>query len=131
MNKDELLKIGTCSWKYDSWVGLIYSEKTKDRYLNEYGRHFSTVEIDQWFWSLFPESKVALPKSDVVQEYVASVPDDFKFSVKAPNSVTLTHYYTRSKNSSLTENPHFFSNELFNHRFGRSNFTWATDKIYL
>ena len=24
-------------------------------YLQEYSRHFSTVEVDQWFWSLLRE----------------------------------------------------------------------------
>ncbi len=69
MQKEELLNIGTCSWKYDSWVGLIYSENKKENYLSEYSKYYSTVEIDQWFWSLFPNSKVKLPDSQVVADY--------------------------------------------------------------
>ena len=50
------LRIGTCSWKYESWKGLVYEPDKRyrpDDYLRGYARHFNTVEIDQWFWSLF------------------------------------------------------------------------------
>ena len=101
------LKIGTCSWKYDSWAGLVYPEPPiKENggfpkhynFLRDYARIYDSVEVDQWFWSAHPNGKVTLPKRDVVEEYAESVPDDFKFTIKVPNSVTLTHYY-RKKNS--------------------------------
>ena len=47
------LRIGTCSWEYGSWVGLAYTTKDKAAYLREYAEHYDTVEVDQWFWSLF------------------------------------------------------------------------------
>lgn len=109
----ELVKIGTCSWKYPSWKGILYSEKVSSNYLSEYARHYSTVEIDQWFWSLFPGNRVVLPKPEVVKEYVSSVPNHFQFSVKVPNAITLTHHYSQNKNISLTENPFFLSQEVF------------------
>ncbi|MBC8235230.1 DUF72 domain-containing protein [bacterium] len=46
------LRIGTCSWKFPSWHKLVYSEPKGINYLEEYSRHYNTVEIDQWFWSL-------------------------------------------------------------------------------
>jgi hypothetical protein len=49
------LRIGACSWKYDSWKGLVYDPGRGYRpedYLADYARHFATVEIDQWFYSL-------------------------------------------------------------------------------
>jgi uncharacterized protein YecE (DUF72 family) len=91
------LRIGTCSWKYDSWKGLLYDEGKAYRsgdYLHDYARHLGTVEIDQWFWSLFPTG-VRLPDRGTVRQYADSVPDDFLFTVKAPNALTLTHYYGR------------------------------------
>ena len=91
------LRIGTCSWKYDSWKGLVYGAEKKYRpedYLEDYARYFQTVEIDQWFWSLFPQG-VKLPDPQVVRQYSESVPDEFIFSVKAPNAITLTHYYAK------------------------------------
>jgi uncharacterized protein YecE (DUF72 family) len=93
------LRVGTCSWKYDSWKGLLYdSDKTyrPDSYLEDYARTLRTVEIDQWFWSLFPGS-VRLPEPAVVRRYAAAVPDDFVFTVKAPNALTLTHFYAKEK----------------------------------
>jgi uncharacterized protein YecE (DUF72 family) len=47
------LRTGTCSWKFPSWHGLVYSAPKGIDYLAEYAHHYNTVEIDQWFWSLF------------------------------------------------------------------------------
>ena len=93
----KLLRIGTCSWKYDSWKGLYYDSSKKyraDDYLADYSEHLNSVEVDQWFWSLFPGG-IKLPETKTAEVYTESVPDDFKFSVKAPNSITLTHFYSR------------------------------------
>ena len=73
------LRIGTCSWKYDSWKDLIYDpEKNYSPYdyLPDYAKYFNTVEIDQWFWSLFPQG-ARLPDPKTVIRYADSVPDDF------------------------------------------------------
>ncbi len=112
MKTHALVNIGTCSWKYDSWRGLIYPGKKPINYLQEYSRHYNTVEVDQWFWSLFKGDKVVLPKASVVAEYASSVPDDFIFSIKVPNSITLTHHYKNK--SPLLPNPHFLSVDLMN-----------------
>ncbi len=108
-----MLRIGTCSWKYDSWRGLVYSDIEKINYLQEYSQIYNTVEVDQWFWSLFPPSKAVLPNSSIVESYKNSVPKDFLFTIKVPNSITLTHYYKRSKDTQLQLNPYFLSNDLF------------------
>ena len=107
--KNAAIKIGTCSWKYDSWRGLVYSDSAKINYLQEYSRKFRTVEVDQWLWSLFSGNKVVLPKPDVVADYGASVDDDFRFGVKVANAVTLTHHYRKGRSGPLVENPHFLS----------------------
>ena len=93
------LKIGTCSWKYDSWKGLVYEAGRKyypDDYLRDYARHFNSVEVDQWFWSLFA-SGPKLPETRTAKAYAAAVPEDFVFTVKAPNSLTLTHFYAKKE----------------------------------
>jgi uncharacterized protein YecE (DUF72 family) len=117
------LRIGTCSWKFPSWRGLVYSTRgegssgAKPSYLQEYVRHYDTVEIDQWFWSLFGQGDrapdVRLPALADVEAYRASVPDEFKFSVKVPNSITLTHLYRKQRSDPLVANPHFLSPSLF------------------
>lgn len=106
------LRIGTCSWKYDSWRGIVYSNESKINYLKEYSKHFNTVEIDQWFWSLHGINKVTLPKQDIVNEYRISVPNDFKFTIKIPNSISLTHHHKNEKSETLIPNPYFLSHDL-------------------
>ena len=81
------LCIGTCSWKYPSWDGLVYSAPDGIDYLAEYAQQYNTVEIDQWFWSRFDRGQVSLPRHDDAARYRAAVADDFSFTVKAPNSV--------------------------------------------
>jgi uncharacterized protein YecE (DUF72 family) len=106
------VELGTCSWKFPSWEGLVYSAADDINYLAEYAEHYGTVEIDQWFWSLFGQETVSLPKPETVAEYLASVPEDFRFSIKAPNSITLTHVYKRARKDAGKPNHHFLSREL-------------------
>jgi uncharacterized protein YecE (DUF72 family) len=108
-----MFRLGTCSWKYDTWVGLVYSGSKSKDYLSEYSKKFNTVEIDQWFWSLFQPAKVVLPNKSLVEEYKNSVPEDFLFTIKVPNSITLTHFYKNSKEDELKPNPFFLSADLF------------------
>ena len=112
------LKIGTCSWKYPSWKGPIYDPDKSyrpDDFLADYAKHLGTVEVDQWFWSLFPGT-VRLPDAKTVKAYARSVPDDFVFSVKAPNALTLTHFYAKQPAGAASfagrPNDHFLSVEL-------------------
>lgn len=114
------LRIGTCSWKFDSWRGLYYESGKKyrpDDYLPDYAKHLNSVEIDQWFWSLFP-GRVKLPEPGTARVYAKSVPDDFIFSVKALNSLTLTHFYAkqpvRYESFAGQPNVHFLDNDLLN-----------------
>jgi uncharacterized protein YecE (DUF72 family) len=108
-----MLRIGTCSWKYDSWKSIVYPDKQKFNYLEEYAKHFTTVEVDQWFWSLYEPKKVLLPDENVVNEYSNSVTDNFKFTIKIPNAITLTHFYNKNKTDGLKPNPFFLSTDLF------------------
>jgi uncharacterized protein YecE (DUF72 family) len=107
------LRIGTCSWKFPSWAGIVYSAPRGINYLQEYATQYNTVEIDQWFWSLFGTDKIRLPDRTDASEYRQSVPDDFRFAVKAPNSITLTHLYKKGRSAPLVANPYFLSPELF------------------
>lgn len=107
------LRIGTCSWKYPSWSGLVYSAPKGINYLQEYTRRYNAVEVDQWFWSLFKAGDPKLPEPSDVEEYRRSVPDSFRFTVKVPNSLTLTHAYRQTRTDPLTANPYFLSPALF------------------
>ena len=108
-----ILRLGTCSWKFPSWEGLVYSQAKGIDYLAEYAKSYRTVEIDQWFWSLFDTDKISLPKTETVAEYLGSVDEEFRFTIKAPNAVTLTHFYRRGNQRGSGPNPYFLSVELF------------------
>jgi uncharacterized protein YecE (DUF72 family) len=106
------VRIGSCSWKYPSWRGLVYSAAKGINYLEEYAARYDTVEIDQWFWSLFGDAPPKLPRIEDVTEYRDAVGDDFRFTIKLPNSLTLTHHYNKRKSDPLQPNPHLLSQEL-------------------
>jgi uncharacterized protein YecE (DUF72 family) len=92
-----LVRVGTTSWKYDSWKGLVYDPAKSYEpgdYLADYAKVLDSVEVDQWFYSLFPGG-LRLPDPSVAKAYAESVPEGFVFTVKAPNSLTLTNYYSR------------------------------------
>ena len=57
----------------------MYPEIEITNYLEYYSKKYNSVEIDQWFWSLFGVDNILLPKKSVVEEYNKSVPDNFKF----------------------------------------------------
>jgi uncharacterized protein YecE (DUF72 family) len=103
------LRIGACSWKYPSWRGLVYTAAQPGDFLREYAAHFDTVEVDQWFWSLFGAGTVRLPDTADARAYRQAVGDGFRFSVKAPDSITLTHLRSRDKAAPPQPNPHFLS----------------------
>lgn len=105
------LYIGTCSWKYPSWEGLVYSSSSPVDYLAEYALKFESVEVDQWFWSLGKQS-AGLPKPHTVQEYNQATPPGFRFTIKCPNSITLTHHYAE-KGGPLSRNPYYLDLGLF------------------
>ncbi|MFH0736758.1 MAG: DUF72 domain-containing protein [bacterium] len=109
-----IIRIGTCSWKYESWKDLVYTSAKSENFLLEYAKKYQTVEIDQWFWSLHGLNKITLPQKSVVEEYLNSVPDNFKFTIKIPNSITLTHLYQKDKSGTLIRNPYFLNIDLFN-----------------
>lgn len=108
----DTLHLGTCSWKYPGWRGLVYTDESHPNYLQQYAQKYDCVEIDQWFWSLFGPGKVVLPQPAVVAEYAAAVPASFRFGVKMPNALTLTHFRPAAKSDPLVPNPHFLSVDL-------------------
>jgi uncharacterized protein YecE (DUF72 family) len=98
------LHIGTCSWNYDSWVGLVYDqpELRSVDYLAQYAKRYRMVEVDSWFYKI--------PTIREVEEYAAAVDPEFTFVIKAPQDITLTH-----KRGGMEPNPAFLSAELFTH----------------
>ena len=111
------LRAGSCSWNYPSWKGLVYDPERFGKrssgaeLLSQYARRYDTVEVDRWFWSLFGPERVRLPDPADVEAYGRAVPGDFRFTLKGPNSVTLTHFYRKEKDDPLRPNSFFLSTE--------------------
>lgn len=81
------LRLGTSSWNYPGWVGMVwdreYSENNLSCYgLSAYSQHplFKTVSIDRGFYRPMNVAQFA--------EYASQVGQDFRFVVKAPSLVT-------------------------------------------
>lgn len=104
------IRLGTCSWKYPSWEGLVYSSREPADFLAEYAAKHDAVEVDQWFWSLGKGGKAALPRPETVRDYDAATPPGFRFVAKCPNALTLTRPYARSGGGE--PNPRFLDPSL-------------------
>jgi len=81
------LYLGTSSWSYPGWAGIVwdgdYSESALSRYgLAAYSQHplFRTVSIDRSFYRPLSAAQFAV--------YAAQVPHEFRFVVKAPSLIT-------------------------------------------
>src|SRR5947209_1353189 len=73
--------VGCSGWMYDDWRGRLYPERlAKRRWLEEYARHFDTVEVNSTF--------CRLAKRSGVEGWVRQTPPEFVFAVKASRYLT-------------------------------------------
>jgi uncharacterized protein YecE (DUF72 family) len=81
MSNESGIRIGTCGWNYDAWVGPFYPVKTRPAdFLTTYARAFDTVEVDSTFY--------AIPAVKTVRGWASRTGDDFKFALKLPQEIT-------------------------------------------
>lgn len=85
------LRLGTSSWSFPGWRGIVYEDfATQARLarsgLAAYARHplLRTVGLDRTYYA-------ALNVEDYAT-YAAQVPPDFRFLVKAPEALTIARY---------------------------------------
>jgi len=75
------LLAGTSGYSYKEWVGPFYPEKLPaNEMLRYYSARFTTVEINNTFYRMPPESMLA--------QWLEQVPDRFTFTLKAPKRIT-------------------------------------------
>lgn len=80
-NRKGKLYLGTQGFSFPDWVGPFYPENTpKSQFLEQYCRHFSTVEIDSTFYGV--------PRESTVQGWAERTPEDFLFAAKFPRIIT-------------------------------------------
>ncbi len=73
--------VGTSGWNYGHWVGRFYSEGLSQKsWLEFYSQHFNTVEINMTFYRW--------PKQSFLELWYKKTPKDFKFTLKAPRTIT-------------------------------------------
>ena len=84
--------IGTSGWSYSHWKEVFYPPKLKPTdYLGFYSKSFSITEINTSFYHL--------PKLQTVLNWVAKVPENFRFCPK------LSRYITHMKKLNEPEEP--------------------------
>jgi len=85
------LRLGTSSWSFPGWTGLVYArEGTTEALAREglpaYARHplLRTVGVDRTFYGPVPV--------ETFRGWAAAVPDEFRFLVKAHEALTLPRF---------------------------------------
>ena len=115
--------IGTSSWKYPGWCGQIYDEQrylTRSKFsekkfnetcLSEYAETFKTVCVDAGYYK-FPDERY-------LEKLSGQVPDDFRFSFKATDVITIKQFPNHSKFGSHAGqvNRNFLNADLFQSAF--------------
>ncbi|TNF88090.1 MAG: DUF72 domain-containing protein [Gammaproteobacteria bacterium] len=75
------IRAGTSGYSYKEWRGAFYpSELHSDEWLSYYASRLPAVEINNTFYRM--------PRSHVVETWRDSVPDDFRFVIKASRRIT-------------------------------------------
>jgi uncharacterized protein YecE (DUF72 family) len=115
--------IGTSSWKYPGWRGMLYDEsryvyrgkfavsRFEKNCLTEYAEVFKTVCLDAAYYK-FPDAKY-------LGGLVAQVPPDFQFAFKVTDAITLRHFANLPRFGARAGKPneHFLDTGLFSDAF--------------
>ena len=84
---------GTSGFAYATWKPDFYPQKLASKnFLQHYATRLNAVEINYTFRQL--------PKSTTLENWVAAVPEGFRFACKAHQKIT---HFTRLKESEFTE----------------------------
>ena len=76
-----MLYVGTSGWSYPEWRGAFYPEKLPQaRFLEHYATQLTACEVNATFYRVQPQL--------ALERWSATVPDDFRFSVKAHRRLT-------------------------------------------
>lgn len=88
--------LGTSSWTFPGWRGLVYSEKTPEGWLAKHGLpayasspYFRTVGLDRTHYTTL--------EVEEFRAYASQVPPDFRFLVKAHEACTLVKFPTHER----------------------------------
>src|SRR5438270_15936 len=86
--------VGTSGYSYAAWKGSFYPEKLPQKeMLRFYAQRFGAVEINN--------SSYKLPSESDVRSWASQVPGNFRFTLKAPQ--TITHFKRLMNAAEATE----------------------------
>jgi len=75
--------VGCAKWGRKEWLGKIYPERTKEaNFLDEYVKHFDSIELNATFYNVYPESTIEKWKEKALPN------PNFKFCPKFSQSIT-------------------------------------------
>ncbi|KAB2646451.1 MAG: DUF72 domain-containing protein [Verrucomicrobia bacterium] len=115
--------IGTSSWKYEGWLGSLYTsvryeyrgkvaaKRFERECLVEYAEVFKTVCIDAAYYTF--------PRIEYLQGLADQVPDDFRFGLKVTDEITIKKYPNHARHGAKAGqlNRDFLNAELFTTAF--------------
>jgi uncharacterized protein YecE (DUF72 family) len=115
--------IGTSSWKYPGWTGLLYDEQrylyrgkfAESRFerdcLEEYAQVFRAVCVDAGYYKF--------PSPEYIAKLCAQVPDGFRFAFKVTDEITARTFPSQPRHGKMAgqRNPHFLDADLFRAAF--------------
>lgn len=109
------LRLGTSSWTFPGWAGLVYHRRYSNHRaflresLSEYAQHplMRTVGIDRGYYAPVPEDDLAM--------YARQVPADFRAAIKVWQRVTMPVYPRHARYGADAGKPNadFLNAELF------------------
>lgn len=111
--------IGTSSWKYEGWRGLLYDEnryltrgkisevRFKRDCLAEYAEVFKTVCVDAAYYRF--------PPVEYLQGLADQVPPDFRFGFKVTDDITIKKFPNHARHGAKSGQPNgdFLNADLF------------------
>ncbi len=111
--------LGTSSWKYSGWRGMLYDDSryvyrgkfAESRFekncLSEYAEVFKSVCVDAAYYTF--------PRREYLQGLADQVPDDFRFGLKVTDTVTIKKFpkLDRFGIKAGQVNPDFLNADLF------------------
>lgn len=115
--------LGTSSWKYPGWLGMLYDDQrylyrgkvAKSRFekgcLAEYAEVFKSVCVDAGYYR-FPSEKY-------LAGLVSQVPDDFKFGFKVTDEITIRKFTRLPRHGDRAGqlNENFLNADIFQRAF--------------
>ena len=109
--------LGTSSWSFPGWQGLVYADACSESLLareglSAYAQHplLRMVGIDRGYYQPMPRDEFA--------RYASQVPESFRFLVKAPALVT-DAIQRGERGAPLQSNPHFLDAAIAGEQFVR------------